>query len=109
GRLLLLRAEEAREVLPARLAAKGWDVDVVAAYRTVLGPGGDGAAALDAGDVDAVTFTSSSTVRNFVRLAGGARRPPVVACIGPITAATADEVGWPATVVAEEHTIDGLV
>src|SRR5207249_3464323 len=104
GRVLILRAEEAREVLPAMLTAKGWDVDVVPVYRTVLGVGEPGArGAFEAGQVDAVTFTSSSTVRNFVALVGDVPRPGVVACIGPITAQTARDLGWPPTVVASEH------
>ena len=110
GRVLLLRAEEAREVLPERLRQKGWTVDVVPAYRTVMGDaGGEARRALLAGEVDAVTFTSSSTVRNFLDLVGDAPPPPVVACIGPVTATTAEEMGWTATVVASEHTIEGLV
>jgi uroporphyrinogen III methyltransferase/synthase len=110
GRVLLIRAEQARPILPERLREKGWTVDVVPAYRTVLGEG-DGTTrhALENSRVDAVTFTSSSTVRNFVELAGDVPRPPVVACIGPITAGTAKELGWRPTVVATEHTIAGLV
>jgi uroporphyrinogen-III synthase len=92
------------------LAKKGWEVDVVGAYRTVVGAGEpEAGAALRRGAIDAVTFTSSSTVRNFVALVGDVPRPPVVACIGPITADTARELGWMPTVTATEHTIDGLV
>lgn len=110
GKVVLLRAEEAREVLPERLAAKGWTVEVVAAYRTVLGSGDQAARdRLVAGEVDVVTFTSSSTVRNFVSLVGDVPRPPVIACIGPITAGTARELGWEPTVVSDDHSIDGLV
>jgi uroporphyrinogen III methyltransferase / synthase len=110
GRVVLLRAEEARETLPQALRDKGWAVEVVPVYRTVLGSGGPaGRSALERGEIDAVTFTASSTVRNFVALVGDVPRPPVIACIGPITAATAAELGWPATVVADEHTIEGLV
>ena len=106
GKVLLARAEVARDVLPEGLAAAGWDVDVVTAYRTVP-------ATVDAGTAeqvaaaDAVTFTSSSTVTNFV--ATGAPVPPVVAAIGPVTAATAREAGLQVTVEAGVHTLDGLV
>jgi uroporphyrinogen-III synthase len=61
--------------------------------------------------VDAIIFTSSSTVRNFVALAGGdlISTGPVVACIGPITAATAREAGLPVDVVANDYTTEGVV
>jgi uroporphyrinogen III methyltransferase/synthase len=104
--VLLARAEVARDVLPEGLAAAGWDVDVVTAYRTQP-------AQVTAGTVeqvaaaDAITFTSSSTVTNFV--ATGAPVPPVVAAIGPVTAATAQEAGLTVTVEAGVHTLDGLV
>jgi uroporphyrinogen III methyltransferase/synthase len=108
GRVLLPRAAVARDALPAGLEAKGWEVDVVEAYRTRLGaPTPEALAA--AGGADAVTFTSSSTVTNFLEVAGRERVPPVVACIGPVTAATAEAAGLTVSVVADEHTIDGLV
>ena len=91
----------------------GWTVDVVDAYRTV-GVRYDDDTRARVGAADAITFTSSSTVRNFVDAMGGpgpalAHVPPVVVCIGPVTAATARELGFLVTAVAEEHTIDGLV
>jgi uroporphyrinogen III methyltransferase/synthase len=108
GRVLLPRAAVARDALPAGLAAKRWEVDVVEAYRTRLGVPTPEALA-SAGGADAVTFTSSSTVSNFLQVAGRERVPPVVACIGPVTAATAEAAGLDVSVVAEEHTIEGLV
>ncbi len=70
----------------------------------------DPVAALAAAAVaDAVTFTSSSTVTNYLEVAGDAAVPPVVACIGPVTAATARDHGLTVTVEAEPHTVDGLV
>jgi uroporphyrinogen III methyltransferase/synthase len=106
GRVLVPRAAEARDVLPEGLRAKGWDVDVVEAYRTVHGrPDHDELAAV--GRADVVTFTSSSTVRNFLAVCDTV--PPVVACIGPITADTAREHGLIVDVEADVHTIDGLV
>ncbi|MCU1463401.1 MAG: uroporphyrinogen-III synthase/uroporphyrinogen-III C-methyltransferase [Acidimicrobiales bacterium] len=108
GRVLLPQAAVARDVLPRGLAAKGWTVDVVEAYRTVTGS--PSPAALDAAaTADAITFTSSSTVKNFLAVAGAERLPPVVVCIGPITADTARAAGLPVDVVADAHTIDGLV
>ena len=104
--VLLARAEVARDVLPEGLAAAGWDVDVVTAYRTqpaqVTPETVEQVAA-----ADAITFTSSSTVTNFI--ATGAPVPPVVAAIGPVTAATAQEAGLTVTVEAGVHTLDGLV
>jgi uroporphyrinogen-III synthase len=58
---------------------------------------------------DVVTFTSSSTVTRFLEVAGPERVPPVVACIGPVTAATARDAGLTVAVEAPEHTIPGLV
>ncbi|HEX3542872.1 MAG TPA: uroporphyrinogen-III C-methyltransferase [Acidimicrobiales bacterium] len=107
GRVLLPRAAVARDVLPAGLAAKGWAVDVVEAYRTEVAPA-DPETLAAAAHADAVTFTSSSTVTNYAALvpAGGAA---FVACIGPVTAATARAAGYHVDVVADDHSIDGLV
>jgi uroporphyrinogen III methyltransferase / synthase len=107
-RVLLARAAVARDVLPDGLRALGWDVDVVDAYRTRAGHPGEAALA-SAGSADAVTFTSSSTVTNYLDVAGAERVPPVVACIGPVTAATARDHGLDVTVEATEHTVAGLV
>ena len=108
GRVLLPRAAVARDALPDGLAARGWTVDVVEAYRTALGR--PAAVALEAAaSADAVTFTSSSTVTNYLAVAGDGPVPPVVACIGPVTAETARAAGLPVSAVAAEHTIAGLV
>ena len=108
GRVLLPRAAVARDVLPESLRAKGWRVDVVEAYRTE--PAQPSAAAMaEAGKADAITFTSSSTVTNYLQAVGLDAVPPVVACIGPVTAETARAAGLQVDVVAEDHTIDGLV
>ena len=108
GRVLLARAATARDVLPHGLQAKGWDVDVVPVYRTCAAEIDD-AERHAVADADVVTFTSSSTVRHFVDLVGVEQTPPFVACIGPITAATARELGITVDVEAHEHTITGLV
>lgn len=110
-RILLARAEEARDVLPRELREEGARVDEVTAYRTeVANPDADRMAErLGQGEIDWLTFTASSTVRNFVRLVGRERGSARVAAIGPITAGTAADLGLEADVVAEEYTIPGLV
>ena len=82
GRVLIPRAETARDVLPDGLAAAGWDVDVVPAYRTVA-PAPDPDAAALLADAEVITFTSSSTVTNSQTYGTGAV-PEVVAAIGPV-------------------------
>jgi uroporphyrinogen III methyltransferase / synthase len=108
GRVLVARAAVARDVLPDGLRAKGWEVDVVDAYRTVAAEV-DAETLARAASADAITFTSSSTVDRWLDLAGVEGTPKVVACIGPITAATARGRGLDVTVEAGTHTIDGLV
>lgn len=114
-RLLVPRAEVARDVLPEKLAEMGAVVDIVTAYRTVSGDSDGPALAgrLAAGEIDLVTFTSSSTVTNLLRLLGPAGPDVVakarVACIGPVTAETCLENGIRPDVIAEEYTIAGLV
>ena len=108
GRVLLARAAVARDVLPRGLAALGWEVEVVEAYRTVPAPLDEDRRTRLA-DADLITFTSSSTVTRFLDAAGPAGVPPVVAAIGPVTAATAREQGLRVDIEAPVHTIDGLV
>jgi uroporphyrinogen-III synthase len=132
-RVLLVRAKVARDVIPRELRRAGAQVDVVEAYETVVpelsgrrlravlkNPGGRRHVA---------TFTSSSTVRNFVALLGGSRAaarmlhafggqecPPrtfpnrlLMASIGPVTSSTLGELGLPVDITAKEFTIPGLV
>ncbi len=106
GRVLIPRAADARDVLPEGLGDTGWDVDVVEAYRTVQGRPSDADLARAAA-ADIVTFTSSSTVRNFLAVCDTV--PPLVACIGPITADTARELGLTVDIEADVHTVDGLL
>ena len=108
GRVLIPRAETARDVLPDGLVAAGWEVDVVPAYRTVASAPAPDAAALLA-DAEVITFTSSSTVTNFVDTYGTDAVPKVVATIGPITSATARDRDLEVAIEATEHTIDGLL
>lgn len=108
-RILLPRAELARAALAEALTAAGASVDEVPVYHTIQpAPDPVGLAALHNG-VDVVTFTSSSTVRNFVTLAGIQTGAARIACIGPITAQTAQELGLHVDIVAKEYTIPGLV
>lgn len=121
GRWVLLpRADIAREALASGLEAKGAIVDQVVAYRTVLGePSSDVVALLRGSEVDAVAFTSSSTVKNFFARLDRSGMPEdearerlavvTVAAIGPITARTAREYGLDVAVEAEEYTVPGLV
>jgi uroporphyrinogen III methyltransferase/synthase len=111
GRVLFPRAAGARDVLAPGLRALGFVVDEIEAYRTVPARASDGAGpdALDrAAGADVITFTSPSTVDAYLSLAGG-RVPPVVACIGPVTAEAARRAGLAVDVVAAEHSAAGLV
>jgi len=97
--------------LEEALQAKGWSAERVDAYRTVFARRlpRDAADALGAGAVDAVTFTSASTVRGFVGAVEAVRGLPKVVCIGPVTAAEARAHGLTVHAVADPHTTDGLV
>lgn len=112
-RILLPRAAIARDVVPVELAARGAHVDVVEAYRTVIPDGARELAAQIFGggrEPDWITFTSSSTVTNFVAAAGAASLDGVrVASIGPVTTATARQHGIDVTVEASKFTIGGLI
>ncbi len=115
-RILIPRAAEAREIIPDQLRKRGADVEVVACYETVIGDANnvDLPKLLQAGAVDMVTFTSSSTVTNFSKLIapdGKFHLPPEIqiASIGPITSKTVKELGMDVDVEAAEHTIPGLV
>jgi uroporphyrinogen III methyltransferase/synthase len=110
-RVLLPRAETARDVLPEGLQARGYRVDVLPVYRTV--PARLDPAVVErvlTGGVDAITFTSSSTVTNFCDAVREIPEPqPTVVSIGPITTKTAEEAGLRVDTEAGEHTIDGVV
>lgn len=113
-RVLLPRAREARDALPAGLRAHGAAVDVIPVYETLpeTGAAQGLAAEILAGRIDAVTFTSSSTVRRFVELVGPEAATSgrfAAAVIGPVTAATARELGIAVAVAAAEYTATGLV
>ena len=108
GRVLLVQAEAARPVVRDGLAAKGWEVDAVIAYRTV--PASPARELLaDASRADAVVFTSGSTVRNFLLAAGSSGLPRLSVSIGPETTAVAEALGIRIDVTAGVHTLDGVV
>lgn len=111
ARALIARASEARDVLPEGLISKGYEVEVLCVYRTVVAvPDPADVESVRSGEVDCLTFTSSSTVRNFCALVGKLPEPqPPAICIGPVTADTARSLGVRVDAVAADHSIDGLV
>jgi uroporphyrinogen III methyltransferase/synthase len=111
GRVLLPRADIATETLAAGLTERGWEVDDVTAYRTVRAapPPADIRDAIKSGGFDAVLFTSSSTVRNLVGIAGKPHARTVVAVIGPKTAETASEFGLRVDVQPAHTSVPDLV
>lgn len=111
GEVLLARADIAPGALEEALAEKGWTTTRVDAYRTTLAWSlpYEAKRALETGTVDAVTFTSASTVRGFIEAAGPMPPGPKVVCIGPVTAAACREAGLTVDAVADPHTIEGLV
>jgi uroporphyrinogen-III synthase len=124
-RVLLARAKVARDVIPRELRKAGAEVHVVEAYETIVPVSSRKRLKALLADTErrpqVITFTSSSTVRNFVQLLGGRGRPPYTspshavldgtkfASIGPVTSATLREFGLPMHVEAEEYTIPGLI
>jgi uroporphyrinogen-III synthase len=117
-RVLLVRAKVARDVIPRELRKAGAHVDVIEAYETVVPESSRRRlqAALKNPNKrpNVVTFTSSSTVRNFVELLGTRQKARLLdgvqtASIGPVTSATLRELGLPVDIAAREFTIPGLV
>jgi uroporphyrinogen III methyltransferase/synthase len=111
NRVFLPRADIATDTLVAGLQQMGWEVDDVTAYRTVRAapPSAEVRDAIKSGAYDAVVFTSSSTVRNLVGIAGKPHPSTVVAVIGPATAKAAEEAGLHVDVMAPEASSDALV
>ncbi len=115
-KILIPRAKQAREILPEGLRQMGAEVSVVSAYQTLPAQEGKDPLVkkLTRGQVDCLTFTSSSTVINFLSLFPRKEilsllKKVDLACIGPITAQTARDNGLKVTILAEEYTISGLV
>ncbi len=111
NRVLLPRADIATEVLVTRLTELGWEAEDVTAYRTVRAapPPAPVREAIKGGGFDAVLFTSSSTVRNLIGIAGKPHSVTVIAVIGPQTAKTAAEFGLRVDVTAERPSVAALV
>jgi len=110
-RILLVRAEKARDVLPKELSGAGAIVDEAFAYRTVLETRDTSGARrqLAQEGADLITFTSSSTVENFLALGLPWPKGMRIASIGPVTSKTARDQGLKVDVEARRHDIDGLV
>jgi len=111
NRVFLPRADISTDALVAGLTDLGWEVEDITAFRTVRAapPPAETREAIKTGGFDAVLFTSSSTVRNLVGIAGKPHATTVVACIGPQTAKTAVEHGLRVDVLAEVNTPLALV
>jgi len=111
NRVFLPRADIATENLVAGLVDLGWECDDVTAYRTVRAapPPAPVRDAIKSGKFDAVVFTSSSTVRNLVGIAGKPHPSTVIAVIGPATAKTAEEHGLRVDVLSPKPDVDALV
>jgi uroporphyrinogen III methyltransferase/synthase len=114
NRILLPRAEKARDVIPEGLTQLGAKVDVVTAYRTV-NSGKDKSELeklMHEGKVDVITFTSPSTVTNFMEIMGQEYTIPThvkIACIGPVTATAVKKAKLPVDIIQKRYTIPGLV
>jgi len=113
--ILLPRAEESRAVLREELIKSGAEVDEVVAYQTVLETDQKETIveSIKSGEIDLITFTSSSTVKNFISLVGKENvrqlKNVIIACIGPITKQTAESYGMICEIMPEDYTIPGLV
>ncbi|WP_153502920.1 uroporphyrinogen-III synthase [Cumulibacter manganitolerans] len=110
-KILLPRADIATETLAEGLKERGWEIEDVTAYRTVRAapPAAHIRESIKGGGFDAVCFTSSSTVRNLVGIAGKPHARTVVACIGPATASTATEFGLRVDVQPETADVPSLI
>ena len=113
-KVLLPRADIARDVLVTTLKEMGLEVNEVIAYETVVADTDDNflIEKMEQKGIHVVTFTSSSTVRNFMKLIGERKElldGVTIAAIGPVTAETAEKLGLKADIIADEYTIDGLV
>jgi uroporphyrinogen-III synthase len=115
-RVLLPRADIARKTLPEELRRMGLQVTEVDAYETVIDGAGapEAAERLRRGEIDAIAFTSSSTVQHFAQVMAPYGLDSLlatvrIACIGPVTAETAKRLGLPVHAVAREYTVDGLL
>ena len=106
--VLVAQAEAARPVLVDGLRSHGWSVLAVAAYETRPRPA-DADRAAELAAADAVLFAAGSAARSVLAAYGADRLPPVVVCMGPLTADAVRDHGGHVTAVADPHTLDGLV
>ena len=111
NRVLIPRADVATESLSAALISLGWEVEEITAFRTVRAAPPPPAIrdAIKSGGFDAVLFSSASTVRNLVGIAGKPHPTTVIACIGEQTAAAARDMGLVVEVLPEETTISATI
>lgn len=110
-RFLVPRAKAARTILPDTLRRMGAIVDVAPSYETVQPPSSDTKRIkklIKDGEIDVVTFTSSSTARNFFDQVGKIPKDTVIACIGPITAGTVRELGYDTEIMPDKYTVEAL-
>jgi len=113
-KILIPRAAKARDILPRTLREQEAEVTVATTYRTVNSgrKKEELAGLIENGDVDVITFTSSSTVANFIEIMGADYVLPSqvrIACIGPVTAETAEKAGFRIDIMQQEYTMEGLV
>ncbi|MFP3854131.1 MAG: uroporphyrinogen-III synthase [Anaerolineales bacterium] len=116
ARVLLPRAEGAREVLPEDLEARGATVDEIQIYESVQGHAEPEALLRVQEGVDAITFTSPSTAKNFTSILKAQSMDPIslpgdplIACIGPITAEAAGDLEYQVGLIADKYTSEGLI
>ena len=109
--VLVVAAAGGRDVIAPLLTAAGARVEVLEAYRSVLPPGARDRLreALAGPPVDAITFTSGSTVRHCTEALAQPPPPCLAVCIGPVTADAARAAGWATVITAGEHTADGMI
>ena len=110
-KFLIPRAKAARTVLPDTLRRMGAHVDIAPSYETVKPPGKDTKRIkklIKDKEIDVLTFTSSSTARNFFEQMGKIPKDSAIACIGPITAGTVRELGYDTQIMPDKYTVEDL-
>jgi uroporphyrinogen-III synthase len=108
GGVLIVQAAAARPVLAEGVRSLGWSVQAISVYEAQAAPA-DPAMASSLAGADAVLFAAGSAVRAVVDAYGLSGLPPIVVCMGPVTASVAEELGVSVSAVADPHTLDGVV
>lgn len=109
-RVLLPQSAKARDTLAAALTASGAEIVTLTAYENITGSGGDDVPAMmDAGQIDALTFTSPSTITGFVQRAGDIGRDLPAACIGPRTGSAARDAGFTRVIVPPHYALRDML